>query len=95
MKAKKKTVVKKYRFASLAEYFEFQRRHYRGPKGSRHTSTNEEHDTHARFGERVGVSETTIARIVAGLADPSFTLAIRIAQEADCPTEAMGKNGVL
>jgi len=92
--AKKKTVVRKYRFPSLAAYFEYQRKHYDGPGASRYTSTDESLDTHARLAQRMGVSETTISRIVGGFNDPSYELAVRISRDVDCPPETMGRSGV-
>ena len=92
--AKKKTVVRKYRHPSLAAYFDYQRKHYDGPGGSRYTTTDETLDTHARLAQRMGVSETTISRIVAGFNDPSYELALKISRDVDCPPDAMGRNGV-
>ena len=87
-----KPIIRKYAFPTLAAYFEHQARMYEGVGASRYTATDR--DTHAKFAERIGCSESTIARVSAGLYDPSFKLAIRIAKEADCPVEGMGKSGV-
>ena len=92
--AKKKTVVRKYRYPSLAAYFQYQRKHYDGPGASRFTTTDESLDTHKRLAARMRVSETTISRIVNRDADPSYELALRISQDVDCPPETMGRSGV-
>jgi DNA-binding XRE family transcriptional regulator len=98
MAKKKKSTGKKhvrsYTFPSLIAYFDYQRKAYTGPAASRHNETDESRDTHSRLARRMGVSETTITRIVTKQNDPSFALAIAIAQDVDCPVEAMGKNGV-
>jgi DNA-binding XRE family transcriptional regulator len=86
--------VRKYKHKSLSAYFEHERKQYNGVGASRYTVTTKRLDTHGRLGARMGVSETTIARIVAGLNDPSFQLAVKISQDVDCPADAMGKSGV-
>jgi transcriptional regulator with XRE-family HTH domain len=92
--AKKKTVIRKYRYPSLTAYFAHQRKQYDGPGGSRYTTTDESLDTHARLAERMGVSETTISRIAAKLNDPSYELALKISRDIDCPPDTMGRSGV-
>lgn len=87
-----KPVIRKYKFPSLNAYFEHQRKTYDGIGASRYTVSKR--DTHAKMAERMNVSVSQIARIAAGLFDPSFELAIRIARDVGCPADAMGKSGV-
>jgi len=89
-----KLTIRKYKFPSLSAYFEHQRKTYVGTGASRYTATEEHLDTHARLAERMGVSVSTIARVSAGLYDPSFELALRISKEVSCPPDGMGKSGV-
>lgn len=89
-----KPVIRKYKFPTLAAYFEHQRKTYVGTGASRYTATEENLDTHERLAQRLGVSVSTIARVSAGLFDPSFQLALRISKEVSCPPEGMGKSGL-
>jgi len=85
---------RKYKFPTLAAYFEHQKSDYDGIGASRYT-TDKSCDTHARLAERMNVSEKTISRIVVGLADPSFRLALRISRDVDCPPDGMGWSGMV
>jgi transcriptional regulator with XRE-family HTH domain len=92
--AQPKTIVRKYRFANPAEYFAWQRKNYKGRPASRYSATDESLDTHVRLAKRMGCSVTTISRVVAGLSDPSYELAVKIARDIDCPADSMGRSGV-
>ena len=87
--------IRKYKFPTLAAYFEHQKSDYHGIDASRYTTTDKCRDTHARLAERMNVSEETISRIVVGLVDPSFQLALRISRDVDCPPDGMGWSGMV
>lgn len=90
-----KMTKRKYQFPTLAAYFEHQKSDSHGIGASRYTATDKSRDTHARLAERMNVSEETIFRIVVGLADPSFRLALRISRDVNCPPDGMGWSGMV
>lgn len=83
-------ITRKYKFPTLADYFENEKRLEKVPPAPGQSS---DRDTYGKMADRHDVSTTTIYRIAVGLADPSYELALAISKEVSIDPAGMGKSG--
>lgn len=85
------TVTRKYKFPTLAAYFDDQKK--RQTVGGNLWGPSDV-DTYGKMAERHDVAKTTIFRIATGLTDPSYALALAISNEVGVALDGMGKSGL-
>ena len=85
-----KPIVKKYKYATLADYFEAEKKKQTVAAAPGRES---DADTHQKMAERHNLQRNTINRIVNRLADPSYALAIAISKETGVALDGMGRSG--